>query len=481
LGIHAEVLQTIGTAYRNLGMYSDAERTLSQALKLRESDAPNDQLALAACKQDLALLYHQRRRCDRRDNEEALRLYDEVLKLHPNQTNFDKLLVSQTVFLKAWLLTQMEDFAAAEKLFHQVIEVRRSLLGDNDRGVLVAEMGLVGIESEKGNFAGSMNAAKNTISKLVALEKDKRLSRMVDRFNQGVTSHSLGKFLEAKRSLEKCLDLIKQPGNEEHFYLTIVLPFLAGTLERLEDHCGTEECYKGALKIAKAKVGLEHPLISGLVVPGFARYLHRRGQNSKAESILNEALVDRIKRFGANDYQVANTMMVYADIHEEWGDYRKQQELAQKAQKIFDATGGPKRRLYPACCASRARACLRSNDAPGAIALSETALRLMSEERGYRPVDVARAKTCLAAALLEQGKSERVEELLQDSMKIYNNARLSSWLRKTLLPGGFPLLAEPLAGVHLGSEQDTVAQLNRLARIKARNSKPAAATLPHRE
>jgi tetratricopeptide (TPR) repeat protein/tRNA A-37 threonylcarbamoyl transferase component Bud32 len=375
--IRAAMLDAIGSAYRGLGMYDEAERRLNDSLKIRESlQGPNRDQDLATSYYNLAVLYADRGLLERADFDHAQQAYHKALAIRGVQSTADRLFEWNVLFGMAWLAIEQEEFSRAHSLFMQCVEKRRKLFDHDDRDTVRARMGLVYARIEQGGYKsygeGIPQLIEDALRQVVEDEKELKqgveLLRaamiqifLADRLPTGGPLTLLGggakkrAFEDAAAKIQRAYELIEALHPEPHLYKPVALYFLAGALEKAGHLKEAEATYRKCLEKSQETVGLGHLKVP-LVAANRARLLIQLGKGAEAQHLIDEVVAAQINRFGTNHYIVANALMTFADLYEELKDYSHQEQMAKKALEIYDRTGGPRRRLYKACNDSLARA-----------------------------------------------------------------------------------------------------------------------------
>jgi len=119
-----------------------------------------------------------------------------------------------------------------------------------------------------------------------------------------------------------------------------------------------------------------------LCLKDYARILKRRGKPNEAEALVESVLRVKRARLGENDFQVANALMVLAELFEEWREHARQESICRAALAIYCLTGREKRWRYPDCLECLARACRKQNKVDQTAALEKEAAAVRSRRRG---------------------------------------------------------------------------------------------------
>jgi tetratricopeptide (TPR) repeat protein/tRNA A-37 threonylcarbamoyl transferase component Bud32 len=374
--IRATMLDAIGSAYRGLGMYDEAEVRLKESLEIRRaltSERRDQELATSYF--SLGTLYAERGLLESGDAEHAQSCFEKAVEIRGARSPEDRLFEWKVLFAMAWLAIDDEDFDRAHALFQQCVDKRQQLPGIDDRDSVRARMGLVytGIERNgaKTLDEGIPKLIEDALRQVVEDEKELKQavslvqSAAVEVFvadqlpPNGPLSVLGGRareqgFADAAAKIRKAYGLIEGLHPEPHLYKPVVLFFLAIALEKGGKLAEAADAYGQCLEHSRLTVGWDHLKVP-LVASKRALLLTRLGKKDEADRLVADVMRAQEKRFGPGHYHVANALMTFADLYEELRDFPAQERLAAKALAIYRLTGGPRRRLYQACNESLAR------------------------------------------------------------------------------------------------------------------------------
>jgi tetratricopeptide (TPR) repeat protein len=463
-------LDSLGNAYRTLGLYEPAERHLKNALHQSQLIEPPDELAVAARLHSLGWLYHEQGR-----NTAALQLYRQALAIRQKRLPVDDPLITSNLFSLAWLFTEWERFEEAEKCFQEVIDRQARLLGEKHRDTIMARMGLAGVRGEQGRFLDALMLALKNVPELLQQEEDSTLKSIVAVFASAVfAGEQLHDHRTAKRLFEQCLTDTRRwakerYGSADHFYVCIAFLFLANALDQLGEDNAAAEAYRNSLQVAREKVGLQHPLACSVILKGYARLLARLGRKKDADDLFQEAIQARKDLYGSAHFQAANTMMVYADLLEDWGDVDRQAQIAAEALAVYRRTDGPEHRLYTTSLNNLATAYLRQQKPAAAEKLLTESLPLTRKRLGGLHPEVARVLSNLAQARMDQGNLDGVQPLLEQALAIHRSHG-RDFLASVLGPRDPPqrpsVFSESAIEKKPGNLSDTLARLDQAHRLQ---------------
>jgi tetratricopeptide (TPR) repeat protein len=368
--VRAAMLDMIGNAYRNLGLYEEAERHLTEGLDLVRG---SDSLTAAVLYQSLGRFYHERGLLEKGDYKRADEHYHDALVIQ--ERHFQErpspesaAAVCKTKFYLAWLAVELEDYAEARRLFDEVSKLHGQHIGREDRLIALTRLGRSEADYEE-RGAGAVADRLLTLLPLIQqsgalliVEPDADWRETVDLVRRGLLAQEQGRaaklqggdghrrFAEAVKAFQDCDRVIAERKAPDHYYRAIPHFLLAVTLEDDGDLAAAESAYRKCLERMRDSVGLRHDLVP-IIVMRFASLLNRQGRADEAQCWF-EAVLDATRaRFGNQHFKVANAQMAYASFLKDIEDWAGVKQQCGAAQRIYDGpmARGSKHRQYALC------------------------------------------------------------------------------------------------------------------------------------
>jgi len=201
--LQAQMMQTMGTAYLNLGFYERSHFLLERAISISKSaGGPENQVTLS-CMNDFAGLLTQEGKYA--DAEKLQRETLEVQRRVLGPEHLDTLItmgdLSGTIALRGDRLHE------AEKLGREVLEKERRVLGPENRHTLIAMDSLAAILGTEGKLSESEQLGAETIELERRVFGPDHLLVLNTMGNQADTLYLMGKYPEAQRILQQTLDI----------------------------------------------------------------------------------------------------------------------------------------------------------------------------------------------------------------------------------------------------------------------------------
>jgi serine/threonine-protein kinase len=298
--IRADLLDTMGRVYRNLGLYEPARKLLSEALQIRREVLGSDHLLVAVSLQNLALIHR-----DLGNDRAAEPLLRQALDLQKRQGATRTPDYAKGLNDMAAILEAKGQYAAAEALYRESLALKRTLLGERHEDVA---RGL------------------NNLAHLL---------------------HSQGRYDEAEPLYRQALALRTELFGRDHPEVATTLNNLASLLEDRGDAAGAEKLYREILDLRRKIFGPRHPKVARSL-SNLAFVLQVQGRHPEAEALYREALSIADERLDAGlDRAVYLRNLASALLPQ--GRPAEAEPLARKALRIFqESTSAPAWRVADA-------------------------------------------------------------------------------------------------------------------------------------
>jgi serine/threonine-protein kinase len=407
--LRAELLDTVGEAYRQLGEYDRARPLFAQALSIARTQAVDEPLQLAR-----ALRSQGRLHSDLGEFEQAETVLRDALARYRKALGEPDPEVAQTLGDLGYMLTRATRYPAAEQVHRDALAMRRELFGDEHPDVADSLVKLGMALRNQGNYPG------------------------------------------AEPLLSEALATRRQLLPATHPYLAHNMSDLALLRTDLGDYDSAESLYRESLELIARAQGEHHPHVA-TVMHNLARLLLAQHRLDEAESLLRQALEIRRQGLGEMHQSVAATLNDLGQVRAEAGDTMGAQALYQQAL----ATYSPDHPWRAATVANLGKLA----ESRGALVEAERMYREALEgQRQHYGADhdrTANVQVLLGSVLSRQGRLGEGERELRRALETYR-ARLRPdhpRVAGALVPLG-ALLAERGAG------QEATALLDEALRIR---------------
>jgi len=258
--VRAQMMDTIGRVYQNLGLYDQARPLLEAALATRR---------------------------------------DLLGEEHAD--------VAQSIGNVAWLLEKVGDYEEAEPLFRRVLELRRETLGDDDPGVATALNNLGLLLYEKGEPDEAERLLRRALELRRAAYPEGHAEVADTLGNLGLVLDQRGDREGAARLHRESLELRRRTLGEDHPHVAISLNNLANSLSGTGELEESERLHRQALELRRRILGETHPQVAESL-NNLASVLYMRGDLEAAEPIFRQVVELDAKMLGEDHPDRANSI-----------------------------------------------------------------------------------------------------------------------------------------------------------------------------
>jgi eukaryotic-like serine/threonine-protein kinase len=290
--VQARLLRTIGTVYRNLGLFGDAAQLLEQARTVGESAADPDPQELARTLQQLGVLYRQQGR-----TAEAEAALSRAVELTRRTGAPETLEFASVIRSLANVYQVLGRYSDAEPLLRESLAIQERLLGEEDPDVGMTAGAI-----------GAMYLAQRRVS-------------------------------EADPYLRRALRITEREFGSDHLFVGQELVNLGAMYYLLERYEEAEEAYSRSLRILEPALGGEHPLVA-MVLNNLGEVYWRRGQYDAAEAQMLHTLAVKERALGPDHTSVASSLKILANVYRDQGRHAEAEPLYLRSIAIYTVTLG---------------------------------------------------------------------------------------------------------------------------------------------
>jgi serine/threonine-protein kinase len=278
----AESLESKATLLRWRGEFAESERLYREALRIVRG-APGDRRERTVqVLQGLGMNYSQRG-----DEKGALTVYTEALQL-ASAASIGERTRAELLGSAGVTHRRLENYAQAERLYREALEIQRRLLGPKH-----AEVGTL-----LNNLAALMNAS--------------------------------GRYAEAEAINREALSVRQEALGRGHPLVANSMLNLAVALENRGDMASAAALYEEAASIVRAALGPDHPRFAA-ILRNWGVLLANQGKPADAVPLLREALRIRRLAFKEDNREVADAMTALASALRHAGALSESEVLTRQA------------------------------------------------------------------------------------------------------------------------------------------------------
>jgi tetratricopeptide (TPR) repeat protein len=282
--VEANLRDTIGDTYLQLGRFDEAETHLARAFDLRRTTLGEEHPETLSSGSRLATAYLQQGRY-----EEGEALSKKVLEVCRRVLGDEHLSTLDSMGTLAWALQVQRRSQDAQALFQQKLEISRRVLGEEHPLALSAMRGLANVLEYQGWLTESEALHRESLEirkRVLGEEHPSTTASMVD---LSVVYREQGRYPDAEALLQKVLAIQQRVLGEEH-RLTLGSRFnLAIAVAARGRYDEAEALHLKTLATRRLVLGEEHPeTIYSLACLGMMYW--RQGRHDKAEELNREAV-----------------------------------------------------------------------------------------------------------------------------------------------------------------------------------------------
>ena len=294
--VEAEIRQTIGQTYYDLGLYPEGRKQLEQALTLR-------------------------RRVLGPDNPKTIE-----------------------TMLSLGLTALLQDkYAEAEEIDNRALEISRRVLGPENPVTLKCTSAVVNL------YLAQHKAAQTEALAKQALEISRRVlgpehpDTLYAAGNLAASYAGQGKYAQDAALLAPVLEISRRVLGPEHPETLNYMRGLSYAYVMQGKEAQADEMDQQLLQILRRDLGPEHPVTLTALYNVTAGDL-REGKNAEAEELARDALEIKRRIFGPEDRRTLNSMRQLAEAYQGQGRYAEAEELDAKVLEIGRRMQGPEDR-----------------------------------------------------------------------------------------------------------------------------------------
>jgi tetratricopeptide (TPR) repeat protein len=291
--VEASIRQTMGDAYRDLGLYPEAQRQTERALELR-----------------------------RRSLGEQ----------HPDTlTTMENL---GGIYRREGLYTQ------AERLYTKVLRERRQILGGEHPDTLTAMNDLTLVYSEEHKYAEAESMLRRVVDLAPRILGENHPDTLTDIYNLGNLYRQAGNYARAEPLLLKALEGQRRVLGEEHPSTLTAMNTLAVLYHQQGRFADAEPLYTKVLELRRQVRGPDHP-DTFASLNNLANLYRMQGNYAKAEPLLTTAIEAQRRVLGEAHLYTLNSMNSLAVLYQQEGKRAEAERVFINIIDIRRRTNGP--------------------------------------------------------------------------------------------------------------------------------------------
>lgn len=408
----ARLMDTIGTVYRNLGLYDDSEPLLKRSLEIREGLQEKDESLVAESLQSIALLYEQQGKFN-----EAESHAQRSLEIREKIFDSDDLGIAESLHVLARIYYRQVKLHEAEQFYKRALNIRKNALGPNHPDVAESlnDLGILYYITSK--YDKSEQCYKR------ALEIRESVLG-ADHPDVGRTLNALAglylwlkRYAEAEPLFQRSLAIRQKTLGPDH-------PEVANSFNNIailhlyqRNYTKAETFYKKSLDIRRKSLREEHPAIAG-VLEDLAYLYQEMGRTDEAEALLIEALLIMEKAYGADNPQVASVLESLSYIYIDQGRYSKAEEYIQRCLVIIKHAFGPDHPRVASSVSSLGHLYLQAGEYSKSEIQYKNAMSILEKATDPDDRTILEALSGLGQLYFQTGRIDEAEQYFREALKI---------------------------------------------------------------
>ncbi|HZS04344.1 MAG TPA: serine/threonine-protein kinase [Blastocatellia bacterium] len=330
----ATLMNTMGNAYRSLGLYDRATPLLEEALKTRRQLFGNEHADVASTLHDLGML-----RFDKGDYAGAEALHREALAIRRRRLGEEHLAVAESLNALGGDLRARSDLAAAEPLYREALSMRRKLVGQDDATVAQYINDLALLLTEKGDFAAAEPLQREALGLQRRLLGDAHSEVATSLNNLALLLQRKGDDAAAVPYYRESLEIRRRLYGEEHPNVAFAMANLASAIYLTGDPAGAEPLFRRALEL-RCKLLPPGHLYIGHSLMGLGKVLTDKGDPQGAEPLLREGVEIFRQKLPPGEWRTADAESSLAGCLTALGRYSEAEPLLVGNYPILKAKTG---------------------------------------------------------------------------------------------------------------------------------------------
>jgi non-specific serine/threonine protein kinase/serine/threonine-protein kinase len=349
--VEGSIRQTIGNAYKDLGLFPEADRQLGRALELRRSQLGEAHAQTLTTMNSIAQLYvlqgkrqpavtlYEKVRDNRRrilgdDHPDTLKTgsdlaevyqlegkYAEAAPLFTHVLERERRVLGnhhpqtlETMDRLAVLHRAEGKYAEAEPLYLEVLELRRRDLGEEHPDTLIASNNLALLYQYEGKLSDAEMLFKKTVEGMRRVLGKDHIETLIAMGNLGIVYFRQGKFSEVEPIFIEVMETKRRVLGEEHPETLTSMNNLGVFYRQQGKYPQAEALYAKVIEVQRRVLGEEHPNML-LSMNGLGLLYERQGKTAQAQELYAKVIGVQRRVLGDEHPDTINTVRNLAALH----------------------------------------------------------------------------------------------------------------------------------------------------------------------
>lgn len=410
--IQATLMETMGSVYTSLALYSQAESLLRSALEKRVALYGEKHLEVARSMDRLGEVLKLRA-----EYEASEEMYRDALAQRREMLGNENTDTAKTIYELADLLGRKGEFTEAEQLFRESLDLRRKLTGETSPEVAQSLEGLGLNQFDQGDYEESVRLLREAVAMQRKLHDEPHpdLANAIN--NLGFVISDIGEYRESEQLFREALAMNRVLHGDTHTEIATGLNNVAFVLHDQGAYDEAEVLYREAMFMQRRLLGDDHPDVA-MALNNLAFLTHEKGDHDAAMQMARESL-DMYRRTLGNDHpSVARSMTNLAMWQMEGRDFESAEPLLREALDLRRTLLGAEHADVASTMTLLADLLIDTGRFEEALPLAVEAKNICVKAFGNEHWRTASAASAEGAALAGLKQYDAAEALLVDSVRI---------------------------------------------------------------
>jgi serine/threonine protein kinase/tetratricopeptide (TPR) repeat protein len=323
--LQAQMMNTMGTVYENLGLFSQAEPLLRHALEIRRQMLGNSN------KDTLKSMYQLSEVLTWKGNAaEAEKLCGESFERRRTVLGPENRDTLTSMNWLVWILFIEGQYPEAEKLARQTVEITRRALGPQDK-VTLSAMGRLGvILTEERKLPEAEAIQREGVEIRRQTLGPEHPDTLAATSNLATLLHAEGKFSESEKLNRDALPVWERVFGSENAKTLMVVENLAIDVKDQGRYAEAEKLDRGALELELKKFGPDNRSTL-ITMTNLAETLAGEGNFSEAEQLLRQTVDGKRRTMGPEHPSIFYSLDTLGDVLKKEKRYAESEKIYRQA------------------------------------------------------------------------------------------------------------------------------------------------------
>ncbi|MBL8746407.1 MAG: tetratricopeptide repeat protein, partial [Phycisphaerae bacterium] len=396
----SELQLTIGSTYRTLERFGEAEPLIAAALRARESDPSTPVASLTSARREWGHLAIDQGRLD-----EGLVLMQRLVDEARGASPIDEAALAKSLSGLGRVLLASSKYEAAEAAYREALEIRRRVLPSPHLDLADNLDSLGRVLDDRGRKAEAVVMFEESLSMSTALFGDLSPRQAGTINNLASVYHDLGRYDQAEAMYRRSMELNERIHGRVSTSFAMPLNNLALLYQDKGDLVAAEAAFRESLDIRRQVYNGEHPAVAN-AINNLGGVLFHQKRYDEALVYFEEALEMQRRLLGSNHTQTIVSMSNIGSAYVKTGRAAEAIPLLLEAHDRGARVNGPEHKFTFTAILNLAQAEASLGNYLAAESYARECLEGRSRVLGPTHPDTQFARRTVAQTLAGQGRIE---------------------------------------------------------------------------